>query len=449
MAYRDRVADDLVRKALETFGAVIIQGPRAVGKTTSGLQLAASSVRLDSSPNVVTLAEVSPGRVLEGPTPRLIDEWQLAPTLWNAVRHEVDDRGLAGQFILTGSATPADDVTRHSGAGRFRRITLRPMSLDESGESTRSVSFPSLFSSSGSAAAPDVGGLGGPSVEEYAALTVRGGWPALVTQPTRSATDYLADYLDDVARTDLRFAGLSADPVRVAALQRALARNTATEASASKLSAEAEIPVPGTATAEISAQTVRKYIDALTRIFVVEEQPAWAPHLRSKVRLRVQPKWHFVDPSLATAALRAQPDALLDDLDTFGLLFESLAIRDLRIYAQPLGGTVYHYRDDSGLEVDSIVELGDGRWSAFEVKLGGTANIEKAATSLRALKAKVSEQRARQLSTLNVVTAGAESYTRPDGVNVIALGHLFAGQESSTATTAGRAQSPSASGTAG
>jgi predicted AAA+ superfamily ATPase len=249
-------------------------------------------------------------------------------------------------------------------------------------------------------------------------------------QPTRSATDYLAGYLDDVARTDLRFAGLSADPVRVAALQRALARNTATEASASRLSAEAEIPVPGTATAEVSAQTVRKYIDALTRIFVVEEQPAWAPHLRSKVRLRVQPKWHFVDPSLATAALRAQPDALLDDLDAFGLLFESLAIRDLRIYAQPLGGTVYHYRDDSGLEVDAIVELGDGRWSAFEVKLGGTANIEKAAASLRALKAKVSEQRERQLSTLNVVTAGAESYTRPDGVNVIALGHLFAGQQS-------------------
>lgn len=428
MAYRVRVADDLARKALETFGAVIIQGPRAVGKTTSGLQLATSSVRLDSSPNIVTLAEVSPGLVLNGPTPRLIDEWQLAPTLWNAVRHEVDDRGLAGQFILTGSATPADDLTRHSGAGRFHRITLRPMSLDESGESVRAVSFASLFGAVGDAAAPQIAGLGGPTVEDYAALTVRGGWPALVTQPTRSATDYLADYLDDVARTDLRFAGLNADPVRVAALQRALARNTATEASASKLSAEAEIPVSGAATAEVSAQTVRKYIDTLTRIFVVEEQPAWAPHLRSKVRLRVQPKWHFIDPSLATAALCAQPNGLLEDLDAFGLLFESLAIRDLRIYAQPLGGGVYHYRDDSGLEVDAIVELGDGRWSAFEIKLGGTANIDKAATSLRALKAKVSEKRARQLSTLNVVTAGAESYTRPDGVNVIALGHLHAGQ---------------------
>jgi predicted AAA+ superfamily ATPase len=301
------------------------------------------------------------------------------------------------------------------------------MSLAESGESSLSVSFASLFGAAAGAAAPEVGGLGGPTVEDYAALTVRGGWPALVTQPSRSATDYLADYLDDVARTDLRFAGLSADPVRVGALQRALARNTATEASASTLSAEAEIPVPGAATAEVSAQTVRKYIDALTRVFVVEEQPAWAPHLRSKVRLRVQPKWHFIDPSLATAALRAQPGELLEDLAAFGPLFESLAIRDLRVYAQPLGGSVYHYRDDSGLEVDAIVELGDGRWSAFEVKLGGAATIDKASASLQALKAKVSEQRARQLSTLNVITAGTESHTRPDGVNVIALGHLHAG----------------------
>ncbi len=390
--------------------------------------MAASSVRLDSSPNMVTLAELSARTVLDGPTPRLIDEWQLAPSLWNAVRHEVDARGLAGQFILTGSATPADDVTRHSGAGRFRRVTLRPMSLVESGESTRSVSFATLFRRTTDDRPASVGGLGGPTVEEYAALVVRGGWPALVTQPSRSATDYLADYLDDVARADLRFAGLNPDPVRMGALQRALARNTATEASAVKLSAEAELPVPGTATAEVSAQTVRKYIDALTRIFVVEEQPAWAPHLRSRVRLRVHPKWHFVDPSLATAALRVEPRALLADLGAFGLFFESMCIRDLRVYAQTLGGAVYHYRDDSGLEVDAVVELGDGRWSAFEVKLGGTEPVEVAAANLLKLRAKVSLQRAAQLGTLNVLTAGAESYTRPDGVNVIALGHLDAGQ---------------------
>lgn len=424
MAYRVRIADGLVRAGLETFGAVIIQGPRAVGKTTSGLQLAASSVRLDSSPGVVTLAELSPIRVLDGPTPRLIDEWQLAPTLWNAVRHAVDDRGLAGQFILTGSATPTDDLTRHSGAGRFRRVTLRPMSLEESGDSIGAVSFADLLSASDEDGRQPLGGLGGPTVEDYAALTVRGGWPALVTQPRRSATDYLTEYLDDVARTDLRFAGLSADPVRVGALLRVLARNTATEASASKLSAEAELPASSSTNTAVSAQTVRKYLDALTRVFVVEEQPAWAVHLRSGVRLRVRPKWHFVDPSLAAAALRAHPEALLDDLEAFGPLFESLAVRDLRIYAQALGGTVYHYRDASGLEVDAIVELGDGRWSAFEVKLGGTAHVDKAAANLRALKAKVSPARASQLATLNVVTAGTESYPRPDGVNVIPLGHL-------------------------
>jgi predicted AAA+ superfamily ATPase len=424
MDYRVRLADDLIKDALGTFGAVIIQGPRAVGKTTSGLHLAASSVRLDSSPNLATLAQLSPERVLDGATPRLIDEWQLAPTLWNSVRHEVDTRGVAGQFILTGSATPADDITRHSGAGRFHRIMLRPMSLDESGDSIRQVSFTALFDNSTDK--PSVAGLGGPSVEKYAELIVRGGWPVLVMQPSRSPTQYLADYLDDVSRTDLRFAGLQADPIRVGALQRALARNTATEISASKLGAEAEIPFPGATSTAISAQIVRKYIDALTRIFVVEEQPAWAPHLRSKVRLRVRPKWHFIDPSLAAAALRAQPEALLDDLNTLGLLFESLAIRDLRIYTQTLEGAVYHYRDDSGLEVDAIVELGDGRWAAFEVKLGGADNIKLAAANLCKLATKVSAQRAEKLCSLNVLTAGDESYTRPDGVNVIALGHLSA-----------------------
>jgi predicted AAA+ superfamily ATPase len=424
VSYRPRLADDLVRNALGTFGAVIVQGPRAVGKTTSGLQLAASAVRLDASPNLATLAELSPARLLDGPAPRLIDEWQLAPTLWNAVRHEVDARGLAGQFILTGSATPTDDITRHSGAGRFRRVTLRPMSLHESGDSNRQVSFVALLDGPGARSV--VAGLGGPTVEDYAELVVRGGWPALVAQPSRSPTEYLAAYLDDIARADLRWAGLSADPVRVGALQRALARHTATEASANRLALEADIPLTGTTAVAVSAQTVRKYLDALTRVFVLEEQPAWAPHLRSKVRLRVRPKWHFVDPSLAAAALRARPQALLEDLNTFGLLFESLAVRDLRIYAQALAGAVYHYRDDSGLEVDAVVELGDGRWAAFEVKLGGAANLEAAAANLRRLAGKVSAQRADQLCSLNVLTAGNESYTRPDQINVIALGHLSA-----------------------
>ena len=415
--YRARLADGIVAGALATFGAVIVEGPRAVGKTTTGLHLAASSVRLDASPELAALAETSPSVVLAGAVPRLVDEWQLAPVLWNAVRHEVDVRGSAGQFILTGSATPADDVTRHSGAGRFRRVTLRPMTLAESGESTSQVPLSALFDGGA------VAGIGGPTVEDYAKLVVRGGWPALVTDPGRSATEYLSAYLEDIARVDIPGVGARTDPVRMRALLRALARNTATEVTATRLAAEAEIDArPG----GVSPQSVRKYLDVLTRVFVVEEQPAWAPHLRSKVRLRVQPKWHFVDPSLAAAALGAQPQTLLDDPRTLGLFFESLAVRDLRVQAQTLGGSVFHYRDETGLEVDAIVELADGRWAAFEVKLGGSQFVDSAASNLAKLAGKVSPQRAAQLRSLNVVTAGTTSYTRPDGVNVVALGHLGA-----------------------
>lgn len=413
--YRQRIVDQSVHRAMDTFGAVIIQGPRAAGKTTTGLQVAASSIRLDSSPEVAALAETSPSIVLGGKTPRLLDEWQLAPTLWNAVRHEVDERALPGQFVLTGSATPADDITRHSGAGRFLRVTLRPMTLAESGESIEAVTLADLFDNA------KIGGVGGPTVEDYTDLLVRGGWPALVAQPNRSPREYLSSYLDDVARVDLPHADLRADPMRMRALIRALARNVSTEIPASKLSKESEIGDPGT---EVSAQTVRKYLDALTRVFVVEEQPAWATHLRSKVRLRTQPKWHFIDPSLAAAAIGASRGALLNDLNTLGLLFESLCIRDLRVYAQQLAGSVYHYRDEVGLEIDAIVELNDGRWAAFEVKMGGAKNLDLAARNLTALAGKVSEKRSDQLASLNILTAGNTTYTRPDGINVVALGHL-------------------------
>lgn len=419
-AYLRRILDEDLRRALRTFGAVILQGPRAVGKTTTALSIAASVVRLDESPEVASLASLSPSTVLTGPTPRLVDEWQLAPQLWNAVRHEVDRRGLPGQFVLTGSATPADDVTHHSGAGRFKRLTLRPMTLFESGESVGAIDFASLFSTS------TVGAVGGPTVEGYAALIVRGGWPALVRDPDRDATEYLSSYLDDVARVDLPNNDIRVDPLRMRALIRALARNTATEVSANRLSREAEIEEPSSAPNGVSPQSVRKYLDALTRVFVLEELPAWAPHLRSKVRLRVGPKWHFIDPSLAAAALGAGAAPLLSDLNTLGLLFESLCVRDLRVYAERVGATLYHYRDETDLEVDCIVETSSGAWAAFEVKLGGERHIEQAASSLKKLAAKVSEGRQEGLASLNVLTAGKVSYTRPDGVNVIALGHLRA-----------------------
>jgi predicted AAA+ superfamily ATPase len=282
------------------------------------------------------------------------------------------------------------------------------MALVESGEGSGEVGLRTLFGGGRAAA------IGGPTVEDYVALAVRGGWPALVNQPTRSARDYLTSYLDDIARVDLPGADVHVDPQRMRALQRSLARNVATEIAATKLGAEADI----------SPQTVRSYLDALTRVFVVEKQPAWAPRLRSRVRLRVQPKWHFTDPSLAAAALGASTRSLLDDLPTFGFLFESLCVRDLRVYADAIGGVVYHYRDETGLEVDAIVELADGRWAAFEVKLGGARAVDSAAASLAALAAKVSDASRAQLSALVVLTAGATSYTRPDGVHVVSLGHL-------------------------
>lgn len=416
--YIQRVADYDLRKSLATFGAVIIQGPRAVGKTTTASQHVKSAIRLDESPEVQALAATSPATVLAGTTPRLIDEWQLAPQIWNAVRHEVDNRGLPGQFILTGSATPTDEITRHSGAGRFKRLTLRPLSLSESGDSTGAVNFSALFTGS------NVVGIGGPTVEEYARLIVRGGWPALVRNANRNPTEYLLSYLDDVSRVDMPTNDMRIDPLRMNALVRALSRNVATEISASRLSLEAELDAPSVGVISVSAQSVRKYLDALSRVFVLEEQPAWAPQLRSRVRIRVSPKWHFVDPSLAAAALGASKNHLLDDLRTLGLLFESLCVRDLRVYAGSLGAKVFHYRDETGLEVDCVIENQTGDWFAVEVKLGGQKPIDEGADNLKKLAGKVSDARRARLKSLTVLTAGNVSYTRPDGINVVALGHL-------------------------
>lgn len=417
--YRKRFSDRMLKRSLKSFGAVILQGPRAVGKTTTAKEAAASSVRLDSSPSLPALAETSPTTILQGATPRLIDEWQLAPSIWNAVRHEVDERTDRGHFILTGSATPSDDVTRHSGAGRFRRLTMRPMSLAESGESTGDISLEQIITQEANAALG-----GGPTVEDYAQLISRGGWPELVTDPAIEASEYLESYLNDVTRVDLPATDLRVEPARMNAVIRALARNISSEVSVSKLASEADLLHDGAGTQDY--RTVRRYLDALERIFVLEEQPAWSAHLRSKVRLRVSPKWHFVDPSLAAAALRASPEKLLQDLNTFGFLFESLAIRDLRIYAEIHRGNVYHYRDETGLEVDAIIEFLDGRWIGVEIKLGGSKQIEHGAASLLKLRDKLTDLRASQNLGLFVLTAGELSFTRDDGVSVISLGHLTA-----------------------
>jgi len=412
--YRRRLLDQRIEQSLASSGGLLLEGARAVGKTTTALKHANSSVRLDQSPDVLQQATLIPGVVLEGTTPRLVDEWQLAPNLWNAARYEIDERRLPGQFIFAGSASPADDQTRHTGAGRFARLTLRPMALCESDDSGAKVPFTSLFDGQ------SFGGLGGPSVPDYADLLVRGGWPGLLNRSAIEATHALQDYLRNIATVDLRNANLAPDPVRMSALLLAVARNTSTEATVTKLAREAELEAT---TAD--PRTVRSYLDQLTRVFILDELAPWRVHLRSSIALRVKPKWHFVDPSLAAAALRATPGALLKDMKTFGLLFESMVIRDLRAFADMTDCQVFYYRDSTGYEVDAIVERYDGQWAGVEVKLGGQAAIDEAAAGFAKLETRLTPEKWAQCRSLNIITAGQSSYRRPDGINVIALAHLY------------------------
>jgi len=412
--YAPRLIDALIARKLKSAGAVVLRGPRAVGKTTSALHHAASSVRLDQRKDLIDAAELTPATLLAGPVPRLIDEWQLAPSIWNSIRAEIDVRGLAGQFILTGSAAPAEDKTRHTGAGRMARLTLRPMTLFEQEKTIGQVRFADLFTK-----AAKVQGMGGSDIPAYASLIVKGGWPAWHGLDTADAMEAIRDYVDNLADVDLRAIEGRSEPVRMAALLKTLARNISTEASLEKLAAESEIP-----SGSLSTPTVRKYLDQLTRIFVLEELPAWRPHIRSSIRARVKPKWHFVDPSLATAALGVTPDGLLDDLNAMGLLFESLAVRDLRVYADGMDAGVFHYRDSSDLEIDAIVERRDGTWIGVEVKLGGERAVAEAVANLTKLRSRLTAAKLAQLASLCVITGGQASFTRSDGIHVIALGHL-------------------------
>ncbi|GHT79368.1 ATPase AAA [Actinomycetota bacterium] len=412
--YKKRLIDSVLERKLESSGGVVLRGPRAVGKTTTALRHAKSSVRLDESEQIINQAKLAPKSLLAGDVPRLIDEWQLVPSIWNTIRTEIDLRSDPGQFILTGSSAPNDDQTRHTGAGRFARITLRPMSLFESGDSTGEVSLSQLFTGS-----PIDGAFGGLTVEDYAGRIVRGGWPALISRSPEAASDALIDYLDNIASVDLRTLEQPPDPMRITALLRALARNTSTEASLEKLAKEAELYDEN-----ITTKTIRKYLDQLTRVFVLEELPAWGSHIQSSIRMRVKPKWHFACPSLACAALHTSSAALLDDLAAMGLLFESLAIRDVRVYAGVAGANVFHYRDSTNLEVDMIVERFDGAWLAIEVKLGGADAIEEAVANFTLLKKRLSPNKLEMLKACVVLTAGNTSYTRADGVVIVSLGHL-------------------------
>lgn len=408
--YLPRLADAEVKRALHASPAVVIEGPRACGKTWTGRRHARSEVPFDAAYENRLAAQIAPMELLAGPVPRLLDEWQLAPRVWDAMRRACDDRGRKGQFILTGSADPPDDATRHTGTGRVVRVRMRPMTLFESGESSGSVSLGGLLD--GGRATATASHL---RLSDVVDLACRGGWPGMLGDDPEVAQLQLRAYLDEVSRTDIsRVDGIARDPAGVRRLLASLGRNVCTQATLKTLGAD----IGGEEA--LHPQTVKSYLAALSRLFVVEELPAWRPHLRSRAALRRSPKRYFADPSLAVAALRSNPDRLMGELSYFGLLFESLVLRDVAVYARAGGWELSHYRDSSGLEVDVILtSLDYSRWAAAEIKLGGTEQVEQAAGSLRRLRERIDPVRVGEPAKLMVITAGGPAFDYPDGTAVV------------------------------
>lgn len=419
--YRARIADDILKRKLEGKGAVVIEGPKWSGKTTTAEQIAASVLYMDDPERKeqnIAMSELNAKRLLQGNTPRLIDEWQLAPKLWDTIRFEVDHRSELGQFILTGSAVPADskDIT-HSGTGRFTWLTMRPMSLYESGDSTGEVSLRDLF-----AGMPEIDGGTTLSIDRLAFLACRGGWPQAVDMREAIALDQAIDYYDAVVHSDINRAdNVQKDAERVKRLMRSYARNQGGQVPNTVLAQDISINEATT----INEETVASYVNALRKIFVVEDLPAWNPNLRSKTAIRSADTRYFVDPSIATAALGIGPNDLLNDLKTFGFVFETLCIRDLRVFADSLGGKAYHYRDKNEQECDVVIHLRNGKYGLIEIKLGGDKLIEYGAETLKSMEAKIDTQKMNAPSFLMVLTGiGDWAYRRKDGVYVVPIGCL-------------------------
>lgn len=419
--YRKRIADELLEKKLKGKGAVLIQGPKWCGKTTTAEQIAGSILYMakpeDKDQNV-SLADLNPSLLLVGETPRLIDEWQIAPKLWDAVRFEVDHRGEEGQFILTGSSIPAnmDEVT-HTGTGRFSFLTMRPMSLYESGESNGSISIKELFNNSS-----NLSGINELDLEDIAFLCCRGGWPRSIFMDKDIALEQAYDYYAAVVNSDIsKVDGVNRNPERVKNLMRSYARNIGSQVSNETLRND----IINNDSFSLDTDTVLSYINALKKIFVVEEALAWNPNLRSKTAIRTTDTRYFIDPSIAVASLGLGPDDLINDLNTFGLIFESLCIRDLRVYAESINGSVYHYRDASDLECDAVIHLRNGLYGLIEIKLGGDKLINEGAENLIKMKNKIDVKKMKEPSFLMVLTAiGKYAYQRDDGVYVIPIGCL-------------------------
>lgn len=414
--YLPRIADGMLENALRSSGAVYIRGPKWCGKTATGERQSASQVFMqdpDRSATLLALADSKPSAILEGDEPRLIDEWQMAPQLWDAVRFAVDRGKGRGRFILTGSSTPRKRPA-HSGIGRIASLNMGTMTLFETGESTAAVSLSGLFARGGEG----VGGICELDIDDYAFAICRGGWPEAVTEPDPdTALTMASNYVRELLERDIE----SMDEKRrnstwMRALLRSYARNTASEAAATTIAADMQGHTP-------SDETVADYLDALKRACVIEDLEAWNPSLRSKTAVRTSPTRHFCDPSIAAAMLGMSPSGMREDFETFGLLFESLCVHDLRAYVGPLGGDVFHYRDKTGLEADAVIHLHDGRWAPVEVKLGNRL-IDDAAKHLLKLADRVDQERQGAPSFLLVLTATQASYQRDDGVVVAPLGML-------------------------
>ena len=412
--YLPRIADTILSDRLNSKGAVLIEGPKWCGKTTTAKHIAGSVIEMDR-PDMAKqyreMAELNPGALLQGEVPHLIDECQLAPNIWNAVRYEVDQRDEFGQFILTGSSVPARlDPSSHTGTGRIVRMKMRPMSLYESGESSGQVSLKELFEGK------EPEGTDSHSLEEIAFEICRGGWPKAIGIQEKAALQQAIDYYDAVVSDDIsRADGISRDKDRTRRLLRSYARNIASQASLETVRQD----ILANDTDTFDSATLYSYINALKKIFVIEDSPAWNPNLRSKAAIRTTETRYFVDPSIAAAALSIGPNDLINDLHTMGLLFENLCVRDLRIYADLLDGEIYHFRDKSGLECDVVLHLRNGSYGLIEIKLGGDTLIDSGAESLLSLAKKIDTSRMKAPSFLMVLCAKAPfAYRRRDGVIV-------------------------------
>ena len=419
--YRNRVVDAILQEKLEGKGAVLIEGPKWCGKTTTAEQIAKSVLYMDdpqSKEQNVNMAALNPRRLLSGETPRLIDEWQIAPKLWDAIRFEVDHRDDLGQFVLTGSAVPPDtkEIT-HSGTGRFSWLMMRPMSLYESGESTGEVSLSRLFEGRG-----EVDGESKLDLERIAFLICRGGWPRSIDMRDKIALNQAIDYYDAVVHSDINRAdGVEKNPERVKRLMRSLARNQGQQIANTAIAADIAVNDEST----INQETVASYISALKKIFVVEDMPAWNPNLRSKSAIRTSDTRYFVDASIAAAALGIGPNDLINDLNTMGFLFETMCVRDLRVYAEALGGSVYHFRNKAGLECDAVVHLRNGSYGLIEIKLGGEKLIREGVETLTSLTESIDTSKMKEPAFRMILTAADQyAYRREDGICIVPVGCL-------------------------